>query len=564
MSGTVAPARARTPRKPTGLPNPPIVLLAGPDLTGKSHEAAVGSGTDLVGTTYWVQVGGTSGTADYYGQLDGARYEIVPHDGSFDDIVDAIHFAVAQPPAEDGKRNMIVIDDVSAVWDLLSDEVAYVSRKRAERRALVSGAPGWRLDDPHEDDERDLWVSAKERWGRMLHVLRKHSGPTVLIARQEIVTAYEGDKPTGRTTLRIKAERNLRGAVDAVVEFRAVGEAYITGLHVMPKHGAVRPGWDRFDGVDSLLRRLGYQDAAMTRAAVESRPEAYLDQQLRTREQQGHGQESAHQCQPPGPSGPQLVHMVHQALTDQTDPEARLLDLRETWGTYFLKKVPVHTNMWGHMDADTLITRSLDHVKTKAEERQLKKAGNTTGQSEQSTEGQGDTGQPADAPAPAAEQVPAEETREHPEPSEPEAPAEEDAPPPPDPQAEEPPPVGETPEETSAAEEPQDPPTPPPAQTLREKRQQNVFRILMEEAEIQARLLFTTRSSHLASISEGGDPPTGTLRQFLKEHRPALIDQLKKEGHPELAASYAAAPMPATKLGDLFAGYFGSVPDGRK
>lgn len=549
MSGAVAPARARTPRKPTGLPNPPIILLAGPEMTGKSHAAAVGSGSDLVGTTYWVQVGGTTGTADYYGQLEGARYEIVPHDGSFADIVDAIRFAVAQPPAQDGKRNMVVVDDISAVWDLLSDEVAYVSSQRRERQALASGAPGRRLDDPYVDEERDLWVSAKERWGSMLNALRKNGGPSVLIARQELVTAFESDKPTARTTRRIKAERNIRSAVDAVVEFHAVGEAYVTGLHVMPNHGAVRPGWDRFDDVDGLLRRLGYQDAVATRAATESRPEAYLDEQLRRTQEQSpvRGPGPAHQCQLQGPGGAQIVQMVHQALTDGTDPEQRLQDIKEKWGTHFLERVPVRTNAWGEMDASTLIAKSLAHIQKKAEERERSEA---------------TSGGPGQA-ASVSEQGPAEETREHPEPEELEPPTEEGAPPPPDPEAEKPPPPEERPEETSAAEEPQAPPAPPPvtaAQSRRDKQKENARRMLMEEADVQARLLFTNAESHLEPISGEGEPSMADLRKFLMGHRPALIAQLEEEGHPELAAWYRSAPQIGPKLSEKFAPYFNQVP----
>ncbi|MFB6630048.1 hypothetical protein ACFCWY_09140 [Streptomyces sp. NPDC056362] len=569
MSGAVAPSRARTPRKPTGLPNPPIVLLAGPELTGKSYAAAAGSGSDLVGMTYWVQVGGTSGTADYYGQIEGARYEIVPHDGSFDDIVDAIRFAVAQPPAEDGKRNMVVIDDVSAVWDLLSDEVAHVSRQRADRKAVANGTPGRRLDDPHEDDERDLWVDAKERWGSMLNALRKHHGPTLLIARQEIVTAFEADKPTGRTSRRIRAEKNLRASVDAVVEFHAVGEAYITGLHVMRKHGYVRPGWDRFDGVDSLLRRLGYQDAAATRAVVESRPEAYLQEQLRRAPEQGRASkpEPGHQCQPQGPNGIQIVRMVHQALTDKTDPEERLQAIRTEWGERYLRQVPVRTDMWGQMNAVTLITKSLAHVREEAEKRAARAAA-ASGQPEPGREDQGDGGQQVPALSSEAEHGPAESDVEHEnvghaEHREPEPAAEEGAPPPPDPQAEEPPPPGELAEETSQAEEPQDRTDSPPVAAVlsrRDKQKANARRVLLEEAAIQALVLGKTTDSHLAPVSENGAPDMADLRKYLMGHRPAIIDQLEAEGHSPLAASYRKAPQIVTKLGEMFAPYFAKAP----
>ncbi|MDV6291247.1 hypothetical protein R2F25_38195 [Streptomyces sp. UP1A-1] len=126
--------------------------------------------------TYWIQIGGTSGTADFYGRIPGTRYEIVEHDGSFADICDAIRWAMAQP-SKDDKRNMIVVDDVTALWDLLGDEVALMSRKRADRRAQANGRRTARLDDPYVDEDRDLWGYAKDRWGEVLWLMRRAHRP---------------------------------------------------------------------------------------------------------------------------------------------------------------------------------------------------------------------------------------------------------------------------------------------------------------------------------------------------------------------------------------------------
>ncbi|MFI9078816.1 hypothetical protein ACIGW8_20455 [Streptomyces sioyaensis] len=73
MPGITTPLRERKSRRPTGLPNPPMMLLVGPEKSGKSFEAAAGTSSELIGMTYWIEIGGSEGTADYYGRVPGAR-----------------------------------------------------------------------------------------------------------------------------------------------------------------------------------------------------------------------------------------------------------------------------------------------------------------------------------------------------------------------------------------------------------------------------------------------------------------------------------------------------------
>ncbi|MER7951987.1 hypothetical protein ABTY59_31810 [Streptomyces sp. NPDC096079] len=554
MPGTIAPQRARNFRTPSGLPNPPIILFAGPEFTGKSWEAAAGTGSDLIATSYWIQVGGVSGTADQYGRLAGARYEIVPHDGSFDDILDALRAAIAQPSDADGKRNMLVIDDISSVWDLLSDEVSFVSRRRAERRGL-------RLDDEPVDDERDLWIQAKDRWGEMLWLLRQHNGPTLLIARQETVTAFENDKPTAHTSRRIKAEKNIRSAVDAIVEFKTLGEAYITGAHSAPQHWEIKPGWIyRYDGLDDLLRRLGYQDAVSTRAVTELRPEAVMQ----ARHQQAGQPPSSQPAAPPAVlSSKQIMGLVHKALQDETDPKQRLIELREEWGKRILRTVPTKTKLFGELNADDLITRAIVHHDAQAEKRA--ESGPSSGRtkstgSEHNRPPRGEpTGQDNPAGNAAAAEAAAGPSGPEPKPAQERAVeeplAEGSAPPPPDPEAEEPPPTDEVPEETSQAEEPQDRPT-PPARTRVTRGAAVALKALRDEVKVQARLQFLTEGDYLRPISGSGEPSMMELKQYVEENRPRLIAQLESDGEQELADVYRNAPLPDPQIARKFAAHF--------
>ncbi|MFJ4880081.1 hypothetical protein ACIP93_33405 [Streptomyces sp. NPDC088745] len=567
MPGITAPQRARRSRKPTGLPNPPMILLAGPEKSGKSRAAAEGTRSELIGMTYWIEIGGSEGTADYYGRLPGTNYEIVEHEGTYQDILDAVRWAVAQPPAVEGKRNMIVVDNVSVLWDMLSDEQALYARWRAERKAQENRRRGPNPDLPVTVDP-DLWNRAKDRWGAILWHLRRHSGPTLLLARQEVVTAFENDKPTRDKTRKIKAEKNLAASVDAIVELHALGEAYLTGVRTL--HWDVTPGQsERFENfsVDALLRRLGFQEAAVARQVVETRPEAYLDEQQQAQEQQQPPQQGGQRQAPAPPQGderPKLtgdeaVELIREALCDETDPEARLKGIREEWGSRFLRQIPTHTRR-GQMSADELITGSIEYAKGRAEwKRQNGEAGQQDGTGQQ---GEGAPSTPSTPSPGQAEPASADEHQEH---REPESAADEGPPPPPDPEAEEPP-LDESPEETSAAEEPQDVPASPsvavPRPTRQTRNEAIAMKALIAEADVQARIRMMTMGEHLGPISQEGDPQMTVLRDFLLAHRSALIAQLEQEGHAELATIYRQAPKVDPQIAQKLAPYFAGAPAG--
>ncbi|WP_208874934.1 hypothetical protein [Streptomyces sp. PBH53] len=528
MAGTTTPQRPRRSRKPTGRPNPPIILLTGPEKTGKSYEAAKGSGSDLIGMTYWIEIGGTEGTADYYGRVPGARYEIVPHDGSYQDILDAIRWVNHQPRV-DGKPNMLVIDSMTSLWDMLSDEIALHARQRAVRKAQRNRSRVPTLDDPVVIDS-DLWNRAKDRWGEVLWLLRRHSGPCLLIARQEIVTAFENDKPTKNTTRKVKAEKNLPAAVDAIVELHSLGEAWLTGVRTL--HMPIQPGeTQRFRDftVDALLRRLGLEDAVETRSVSEVSPDADLQEDGAHASQSAPRPTTARQA--PGLTGEHAVELIREALRHPTDPEEALRQLREEHGRRTLKAIPTAT-AWGKMSADDLITKSLDHLKAKAAEAQ-------SGQEPTPSAGQEDEGdhEPKDADVPEA--------------------TDEGTPPPPDPAEELS--MTETPEVASEAEEPQDL---PPRRTAQSNRTNRALALLLTEAEIQSRILGHTLEDHLRPIAgqdEGTPPPMTKLRAHVVEHRNEVIERLEQRGEHEIANAYRLAGKPELKIAEMFEPLFSDL-----
>ncbi|MFJ2745298.1 hypothetical protein ACIO3O_37205 [Streptomyces sp. NPDC087440] len=495
--------------------------------------------------TYWIQIGGSGGTADYYGRVDGARYEIVPHDGSYQDIVDAIRWAIAQPTAN-GKPNMIVLDSMTSLWDLLSDEQAIYARQRALRKAQDNRRRPPGLDEPVVVDA-DLWSRAKERWGEVLWLLRRHSGPCLLIARQEIVTAFENDKPTRDTTRKIKAEKNLPSAVDAVVELHALGEAFVTGVRTL--HWDIEPGETRrFENfsVDVLLRRLGFEEAVTARSASEVRPAAYLTEQ----------EPAVPQPQPddaPRLTGVDAAALIRRAVQDE-NPKDALEAVRTEWGTRTLAAIETRTK-WGRMSAADLITKSLEYAEERAKETGQQEdhedAGKTVGPGVGQPPGQdahGSVGPRSQAPTGPASAVP--------EPTE-----EEGAPPPPDPQADGRPPEGEIPEDLSEAEESQTRPSAAAAGRRRTRNEERAYKTLMDEANIQARLLSLTVGEHLGPISAEGDPELTTLRDYLQRRRPKVIKGLGEAGQQELAEAYRTARIPDVSLPKTFAAYFAELPD---
>lgn len=258
-----SPREFRTHR-PSGKPSWPLILLAGAEKVGKSWEAATFSGSDLIGRTFWIELGET--TAEEYGAVPGADYEVVEHNGSYQDLAAAAEWAVRQGDAN-GKPNAIVIDSATILWDMLSAEQQEIALRR--RKPGVNGEAKVTMDQ---------WNAAKDRWGRFLDILRRNNGPVVLLARMDVVTLVdESGQPTKSKDWKIKAEKNLPYNVGVIVSMPARGEAWLSGLQstrLQLQEGEKR----RIDGfsLDRLMREMGLAEegAAAPRQYTASRPDA--------------------------------------------------------------------------------------------------------------------------------------------------------------------------------------------------------------------------------------------------------------------------------------------------
>lgn len=267
-------------RRPTGKPPHPLMLIAGVEKAGKSYGAALLSASDLVDRTFYIELG--EGAADQYGEIPNVRYEIVPHDGSYDDIARVIS-AATQQPRENGRPHAIVVDSVTELWDMLGDEQQLKANQRAVAKAIEQKKP-----EPTDEAQitMDLWNVAKKKWRRVIDMLRVYDGPVVLLARMEMATVMKGGKPTTEREWKIRAEKNLPFECDLIVKMYAPQTAKLSGvrstrLQVPPGSELPLPGFS----LDGLLRRMGLDGTLATapRSYTAPRPqdaEELLDRPL--------------------------------------------------------------------------------------------------------------------------------------------------------------------------------------------------------------------------------------------------------------------------------------------
>ena len=202
----------RTTRKPSGKAAWPLVLLAGREKCGKSYTASKFSASDLIGRTFYIEIG--EGSSDQYGAIPGARYEIVEHDGSWADILAAVEWAATQPTS--GKPHTIVLDSMTELWGLLSDEQESIARKRGKDTITM-----------------DQWNAAKKRWRKIIDAARLNRGPVLFTARYNEVTVMRNGKPTTDKEWKVDAEKNLAYEVDAIITWKAQREPHIDGVRTV-------------------------------------------------------------------------------------------------------------------------------------------------------------------------------------------------------------------------------------------------------------------------------------------------------------------------------------------
>lgn len=243
-------------RKPTGLVPWPLILVEGAEKSGKSWSAAALSASPKVGRTFWIDLG--EGAADEYGAIPGARYEIVEHDGTWPTIygsVEAIRDCATQAAKNGEPPTVLVIDSLTAEWDLLKDWIANRARKRAEEKAAKYGK---RVDTERDPQiSMDLWNDANGRHRKLMTVLMTFPGIVVVTARGKEVAALDsnGRPIEGSKEYKVEGQKNL--AYDATVWVRMSRTDHPTIIGARSVHAGIQPGSDKPRAVPGLtLERL--------------------------------------------------------------------------------------------------------------------------------------------------------------------------------------------------------------------------------------------------------------------------------------------------------------------
>ncbi len=226
-------------RQPTGAVPYPLILVEGEEFAGKSWMIAELSASDKVGRTLWLDL--AEGAGDEYGSIDGARYELIDHDGRWSTILAQVTAArdEAQRAAEANEKPVVLgIDTITAEWDM---HKAYVDM-RARRRDTRSGRL---VENPDAEVVigSDLWTLANDRHRELMLILKTFPGIVVMTAQgaEEIARDASGN-PTGEKKWRVDAQKKV--GFDATVWVRMKRTEPPTIIGARSRHIHVQPGTD--------------------------------------------------------------------------------------------------------------------------------------------------------------------------------------------------------------------------------------------------------------------------------------------------------------------------------
>lgn len=228
-------------RKPTGTVPWPLVLIEGPEKSGKSYAAAQFTASDKIGQAYWLDIG--EGAADEYAAIKGANYLVIEHDGSWGDIigqVQAVHDEAARAAKAGEKPVVLVIDSMTAEWDLLKDWTSHRARQSKAGKRTLAADP-----DAEVKPAMNLWNDANARHGALMHLLMTFPGIAIVTARgKEVASLDDSGKPIlGQKDYRVEGHKAL--AFDATAWVRLSRDSHPKVVGVRSIHAGIQPGVDR-------------------------------------------------------------------------------------------------------------------------------------------------------------------------------------------------------------------------------------------------------------------------------------------------------------------------------
>ncbi|AXQ64981.1 RecA-like DNA recombinase [Mycobacterium phage Renaud18] len=224
-------------RKPTGVPNWPMVLIEGPDSVGKSYQAAQFTGCNKTGQAYWLDVG--EGAADEYINVPGADYLILDHDGSWQDILQQVREAATAAEGSD-KPAVLVVDSMSNIWDMLKSWVNNRARNSKNGKRILAADP-----DAEIKPAPNLWNDANDRHHQFMNLLTRFPGIVILTAKGKETMAVdaEGRPVQGAKDYSVEANKNLPFRVNAHVRLSRDDPPMVVSFRSATN--GLRPGVDR-------------------------------------------------------------------------------------------------------------------------------------------------------------------------------------------------------------------------------------------------------------------------------------------------------------------------------
>lgn len=198
-------------RPPTGRVPWPLILIEGPEKSGKSWACAELSASSRVGRTYWIDLG--EGSADEYGAITGTRYEVVEHDGTIGQIlaaVTAIKAEAERAQTAGAPPVVLVIDSMTAEWELLKGVADAKARARLAKKGRSAPA------DAEPQISMDLWNGVNGLHRRLMTLLMTMPGIVVMTARGKHVAALDaaGRPVEGSREYKVEGQKGL--AYDAI------------------------------------------------------------------------------------------------------------------------------------------------------------------------------------------------------------------------------------------------------------------------------------------------------------------------------------------------------------
>lgn len=231
-------------RRPTGRVPWPLILIEGPEKSGKSWACAQFSTSSRIGQMYWIDLG--EGAADEYGAIPGANYLVVEHDGTWSQIVAAVEAVKAEAAraAQAGEPPVVlVIDSMTAEWDMLKDWASDKARSRHNAKARRYNRPELAADEEPKIS-MDLWNEANSRHRRLMTTLMTFPGVVLLTARGKDVAALD-DKGTpipNAKEYRVEGHKTLGFDVSCWIRLDRTKPGTVIGVRSV--YVGIRPGYD--------------------------------------------------------------------------------------------------------------------------------------------------------------------------------------------------------------------------------------------------------------------------------------------------------------------------------